>query len=240
MNQKLIMMNTLQYAWNAFTHLFYPHICAGCGNDALPEGSELCLRCIYGLPVTDFEVHADNPVEKIFAGRLQIEAAGAHCYFSKRSPIQHMLHQLKYGGNRALGHQLGIMLGTALVQSTRFNGIDLIIPMPLFAARERRRGYNQAAVLCGGIAAVTGVPVCTVLVYRAEATETQTKKNRVERWNNMQGKFWVPDDTMAKNRHLLLVDDVVTTGATLEACGSVLLKIPGVRLSVAVLCFASD
>ncbi|MCF3110865.1 ComF family protein [Niabella sp. CC-SYL272] len=240
MNEKLIIMNTLQQAWSAFTHLFYPHICAGCGSDALPAGSELCLSCIYGLPVTDFEMNAGNPVEKIFAGRLRIEAASAHCYFSKRSAIQHMLHQLKYGGNQALGRQLGMLLGTGLMQSARFKDIGLLVPMPLFAARERRRGYNQAAVLCGGIAAVTGIPVCTTLIYRTAATESQTKKSRVDRWNNMQGKFSVPDASVAVNQHLLLVDDVVTTGATLEACGSVLLKIPGVRLSITVLCFASN
>ncbi len=233
-------MNTLHYTWSALTHLFYPHICAGCGSDALPAGSELCLSCIYELPVTDFEVHADNPVEKIFAGRLRVAAAGAHCYFSKKSSIQHLLHQLKYGGNRALGHQLGTIMGTALARSMRFNDVDLIVPMPLFAARERRRGYNQAELLCGGIAAIMGMPVCNTLVYRSESTETQTRKNRVERWINMQGKFRVPVDSVIQNRHLLLVDDVVTTGATLEACGSVLLKIPGVKLSVAVLCFASD
>jgi len=233
-------MNTLQRFWGAFAHLFYPHVCAGCGSDALPENSELCLSCLYDLPVTGFENHADNPVEKIFAGRLRIESASAHYYFSKQSPIQYILHQIKYGGNRQLAHQLGIMVGTALKESLRFNMVDLIIPMPLFIKRERERGYNQAGVLCGGMAAVMNLPVCTELVYRSRETDTQTKKNRIDRWNNIRGKFSVLDGTPAVHRHLLLVDDVITTGATLEACGSVLLEIPGVKLSIAVLCFASD
>ncbi|SDE30262.1 ComF family protein [Niabella drilacis] len=233
-------MNTLQRFWGAFSHLFYPHVCAGCGSDALPQSSALCLSCLYELPATGFEDHADNPVEKIFAGRLRVEAACAHYYFSKQSPMQHILHQVKYGGNRELAHQLGVTLGAALKRSPRFSTVDLLVPMPLFITRERERGYNQAGILCSGIAAVIGRPVCTRLVYRSKATATQTKKNRIDRWNNMQGKFSVPDDTPAANRHLLLVDDVVTTGATLEACGSVLLRIPGVKLSIAVLCFASD
>ncbi|MGJ7031142.1 ComF family protein [Niabella hirudinis] len=233
-------MKTVQRFWSAFSHLFYPHVCAGCGSDALPQNSELCLSCLHGLPVTGFEDNARNPIEKIFSGRIRVEEACAHYYFSKQSAMQHILHQVKYGGNRALAQQLGVAQGAALKRSSRFSSIDLIVPMPLFIARERERGYNQALVLCGGIASVIDRPVCAKLVYRSQATATQTKKNRIDRWNNIQGKFSVPDGAPAANRHLLLVDDVVTTGATLEACGNVLLKIPGVKLSIAVLCFASD
>ncbi|WP_018626914.1 ComF family protein [Niabella aurantiaca] len=233
-------MNTVQRVFGAFFHLFYPHVCAGCGSDALPASSELCLSCLHGLPVTGFENHPDNPVEKIFAGRLRIEEACAQYYFLKQSSIQEVLHQLKYSGNRALGHQLGVLLGTALKRSERFNTIDLIVPMPLFSSRQRERGYNQAEILCAGIAAVMDRPVCKQLVYRSERTASQTKKNRIDRWNNMQGKFRIADGTPGRGRHLLLVDDVVTTGATLEACGSVLLEIPDVKLSIAALCFASD
>ncbi|ANH83430.1 phosphoribosyltransferase [Niabella ginsenosidivorans] len=225
---------------NALIHLFYPHICAGCASDALPLNSQLCLQCLHELPATGFEGHANNPVEKIFAGRIRFEAATARYYFSKGSPLQHMMHQLKYGGNKALGHQLGIEFGNALKASGRFRAIDAIVPMPLYSARERKRGYNQAAVLAKGIAEVLNKPVWETIVCRAEPTETQTKKNRTERWKNMQGKFFIIDNQKAIDQHLLLVDDVVTTGATFEACGSVILEITGARLSIAALCYAND
>ncbi|MBZ4189107.1 ComF family protein [Niabella beijingensis] len=233
-------MNALLRLRNALLQLFYPHVCAGCGTDVLPAAGELCLLCLNELPVTGFEGHPDNPVEKIFAGRLKLEAASAQYYFIKHTPLQFILHQFKYRGNQQLGLQLGMLLGNALQRAQRFQTVDLIVPMPLYRARMRKRGYNQAALLCEGIAAVLGKPVCTDLVYRNASTETQTTKSRIERWANMQGKFSLGHPAIAENRHLLLVDDVVTTGATLEACGSVLLEIPGVRLSVVTLCFASS
>ncbi len=223
---------------DSLLHFLFPHTCCGCGTDILPEDSTLCLRCLHALPETCFEWHPSNPAEKMFWGRLPLQSAGATYYFTKESLVQHLMHQLKYKGNKELGIQLGMLMGEALKKSGRFTA-DALIPLPLFPAKEKRRGYNQATVLCEGISATMHIPVWDQVVKRPEHTETQTKKGRVERWKNMEGKFIVHDPALLQNKRLLLVDDVVTTGATLESCGAELLKIPGVQLSIATLCIAT-
>lgn len=219
-------------------HWLFPHICAGCGSDILNQESLLCMRCIEGLPETNFEWFAGNPVEKRFWGRLPIEHASAHYYFTRESLIQQLMHQFKYKRNRDLGFQLGKMMGENLFRSRRF-GIDAMVPLPLFPSKEKRRGYNQATVLCEGMAKSLSVPVLNDVIIRSHHTETQTKKGRIERWQNMEGKFLLVRPEAVKNKHLLLVDDVITTGATLEACGMELLTGENVKLSIATLCSAT-
>ena len=190
------------------------------------------------MPETNFEMHSGNPVEKIFWGRLPLTAATAQFYFTKESLMQHLMHQFKYKGNKELGLQFGRMMGDQLKRSNRFN-VDALIPLPLFPAKEKRRGYNQATILCDGMAEIMNVPVLDKVIIRPQHTETQTKKGRLERWKNMEGKFVLTNPEMIRNKHILLVDDVVTTGATLEACGNELLKAGNVQLSIATLCAAS-
>ena len=149
------------------------------------------------------------------------------------------MHQFKYKGNKDLGKQLGYLMGDDLLQSERFKHIEALIPLPLFAGKEKRRGYNQAFVLCEGIAEIMKVEVLKDVIGRAQHTETQTKKGRVERWINIEGKFELISPEKIQNKNILLVDDVITTGATLEACGQELIKATGVSLSIAALCFAS-
>ena len=232
-------MITLKEIKESFLHLLFPHICAGCGSDIVSEESVLCIRCMDAMPETNFELHPDNPVEKIFWGRLPLAAATAQFYFTKESLMQHLMHQFKYKGNKELGLQLGRIMGDQLKRSGRFTGVDALVPLPLFPSKEKRRGYNQAAVLCEGIAESIKVPVWDKIITRPWHTETQTKKGRMERWKNMEGKFVLADAAITGNKHLLLVDDVVTTGATLEACGNELLKTENVMLSVVTLCMAS-
>jgi ComF family protein len=223
---------------DSFLHLFFPHICKGCGSDHLNEESGLCMRCMEALPETNFEEHPDNPVEKIFWGRLPLVSAAAQFYFTKESLMQHLLHQFKYKGDKELGLQLGRIMGNQLEFSGRFI-VDALIPLPLFPAKEKRRGYNQAMVLCEGISAMMNIPVWNDVIIRPQYTETQTKKGRLERWKNMEGKFNLIRAADLYNKHVLLVDDVITTGATLEACGNELLKAENCQLSVATLCVAS-
>jgi ComF family protein len=222
---------------NDFSHIFFPHICTGCGTDVLNYGSALCIRCIDQLPLTNFHLHANNPVEKYFWGRIPVTNATAFCHFTKESLIQHLLHELKYKGNKDIGKFLGRMMGHALRVSNRFNDIDALIPLPLFAAREKKRGYNQATVLCDGMAEIMKLPVLKDAAVRLSATETQTHKTRVERWQNMEGRFQLTNEVVISNKHILLVDDIVTTGATLEACGQELLKAENIRLSIATLAY---
>ena len=219
-------------------HLFFPHICAGCGSDIISEESALCMHCIADLPETNFENYPGNPVEKIFHGRLQLVNAAAQYYFTRESMMQRLMHQFKYKGNKELGYQLGRMMGESLKRSGRFN-IDGLIPLPLFPVKEKRRGFNQAAILCEGIREVMNVPVLYHVVTRPQHTASQTNKGRIERWKNIEGKFELSNPGAVCNKHILLVDDVVTTGATLESCGSELLKAEKVRLGAATLCIAS-
>jgi len=224
---------------DSLLHLLFPHVCAGCGSDILNRESLLCMRCTDSLPETNFELHPNNPVEKIFWGRIPLLSATAQYYFTKESLMQHLMHQFKYKGNKELGLQLGRFMGEQLLQSGRFDTISALIPLPLFPSKEKKRGYNQATVLCRGMAESMKIPVLEKIITRPHHTATQTKKGRIERWRNMEGKFMLTDTAALCNKHVLLVDDVVTTGATLEACGAEILKAENVRLSVAALCVAS-
>ena len=218
--------------------LVFPHVCKGCGSDLLDESSELCIRCIASLPETFFHMHANNPVEKTFWGRVPLVAATAQYYFTQESLIQHLMHDFKYKEGKDLGLQLGRMMGLAFSKTNRFSSIEALIPLPLFPKKERKRGFNQATILCEGISEVMNIPVLTKAVARNVHTDTQTHKGRIERWKNMEGKFEVQDPDAIAGKHLLLVDDVITTGATLEACAMTLLEIENVRVSVATLCVA--
>lgn len=224
---------------DSFLHVLFPHVCNGCGSDAISEQSTLCMQCISEMPETNFHLYNNNPIEKIFWGRLPLVNATAQYYFTKDSLMQRLMHQLKYKGNKELGRQLGRLMGDSLQKTNRFQIIDALIPLPLFAAREKRRGYNQAAILCEGIAEVMNIEILRDVLVRVQHTETQTKKGRIERWQNMEGKFEVVKHEKIQDKHVLLIDDVVTTGATLEACGNELIKVMDTRLSIATFCFAS-
>ena len=220
-------------------HLFYPHVCTGCGTDLLPVDNLLCLECITHLPHTRYAQYANNPIEKIFWGRLPVTAAHSEFYFAKESLIQHLIHQLKYKSNQQIGMYLGELTGTSLMNSNRFQHLDYIVPLPLYPDKERKRGYNQAAVICEGMSAVMNVPVLLNNVVRRHSTETQTKKHRAERWENVSGSFMINEPAKLEGKNILLVDDVITTGATLEACGSVIASIKGTKLSIATLSMAT-
>jgi len=230
-------MEAIKDVFSGLAHIFFPHLCVGCGSDIINKEQLLCVQCINQLPATNFELYANNPVEKIFWGRAAIISASCQFYFTKNSILQHILHQFKYKGKKDIGIYFGQMIGKALSQSNRFANIDALIPLPLFASREKNRGYNQAAVLAEGISSVMKLPVLENVIERITATATQTKKNRIERWQNIDGKFMVKDQKVIKDKHILLVDDVITTGATLDACANELLQAEGVRVSIATLAY---
>lgn len=221
-----------QYASDV-VHLLYPQVCIGCGTDVIETGSTLCAQCFSGLPVTDYFRYAGNPVERLFAGRILVQQAGSAFYFTKKSVLQNVMHEVKYRGNLEAGLFMGKQTGIALQQSKRFDDIDVIVPMPLSNRRLQQRGYNQSAIIAKGIAAVLKKPVVESIAIRKLNTETQTGKDRTSRWQTMQHAFAVSDAGALQGKHVLLADDIVTTGATLEACGATLLQIPGVKLSIA-------
>jgi ComF family protein len=231
-------MQILKKLFSNTLHLFYPHVCTGCGSDLLQEVNQLCLQCINHLPETNFATHANNPIEKIFWGRIPIAAAHSQFYFEKESLVQHLIHQLKYKNNTAIGIYIGELMGKTLLNSGRFSNIDYLIPLPLFADKEHKRGYNQAKIICDGLSTVMNVPVITGNVNRQRFTQTQTRKHRNERWENVEGSFVIKNPAALKGKNILLVDDVITTGATLEACGSLLTQTEGVQLYIATLAHA--
>jgi ComF family protein len=216
-----------------FLQLFYPHYCEGCGSDMLYAGQFLCSRCLISLPATGFFARADNPVEKIFYGRTDISAAGAAFFFTKQSLMQHLLIELKYRGNKEAGYFLGRMMAYALSASDRFHFVEAMVPLPLHPKKENSRGYNQAGLICKGIAEVWQKPVLEQAIIRREFTETQTHQNRIGRWENMLGVFEVTEPEQLENRHLLLVDDVITTGASLEACATAIRSAADCQISIA-------
>ena len=217
-------------------HLFFPHTCAACGTANLGPDAGICAECLSTLPATGFLREPGNPVEKIFWGRLKLENAGACCFFTKKSRVQRALHQVKYHHRQDAGQQLGNWMGHQLASTPWFGAIDLLLPMPLHPKRRAERGYNQAELLCSGISQVTGKTSDPGVLARISATRSQTSQHRQERWENMQGVFTVTDPDRLKGQHILLIDDVVTTGATLEAMGMQLTGIPGLTLSIC--CFA--
>ena len=229
-------MSNATKAVNDLLHLFFPHICAGCGTDVVSLDHRLCLHCISELPITNFFEQSGNPVERKFYGRLDIDKAASAYFFTKDSIISSLIYELKYKGNKELGNYLGELLGHLLVKS-HFNNIDVFVPLPLNAKRLRKRGYNQSTLLCEGIAKVYNRPILNNAVVRKVNTETQTHRGRITRWENMDGVFEVAEPHLLQDKHILLVDDVVTTGASLEACGTEILKVEGTTLSLATLAY---
>ncbi|WP_255155209.1 ComF family protein [Ferruginibacter sp. HRS2-29] len=228
---KQIFTNTL--------HLFYPAFCLGCGSDLVNKNQLLCLQCIISLPHTGFEKMPENPVEKIFRGRVNIKAAHSEFYFSKGQVIQQLIHQLKYKGNQEAGIYLGKIMADKLLAVPYFADIDYLVPLPMFPAKEFKRGYNQATIICNGMSEVMNIPVSVNNIVRRHATETQTRKHRTERWENVADSFQVNFPALLEGKHILLVDDVLTTGATLEACCLAMAAIPGISVSLATLAIAS-
>ena len=178
----------------------------------------------------------NNPVEKTLRGRIRFRAAASLLYFTPSSLTQHLVHQIKYRGSRDLARYLGQLTALSLCSSGRFADIDAVVPLPLHRSREEERGYNQAELIAEGMAQIMQLPLLSDALAREKATRTQTHQTREERWANVNGRFRIRGSGLAG--HILLVDDVITTGATLDACGSLVNSIPGTTLSIATLAFA--
>lgn len=219
--------------------LVYPNLCCGCGASLYRGEKVICTSCVAKMPRTNYHRYHDNPIDKIFWGRVKLENATSFFLFIKGSPYQNMLHHLKYRGRRDVGICLGEMFGRDLLEAPGFSQINCIIPVPLHPDKERKRGYNQSQVIAEGLANVLGIAVETNVLKRQVFTQTQTKKSRYERWENVEEVFDVQNPGLIEGKHVLLVDDVLTTGATLEGCAHKLLKINGVKISVATLAFAT-
>ena len=219
-------------------HLFYPQLCVACGADT-PGGQVcFCLPCRTKLSPTEMHQHRENEFTERFWGRLRLEGGAAMYHFTRKSPIQRALHQLKYQNQPQVGVKIGREFGRVLLQSPVFRTVEGILPVPLHPRKERQRGYNQSAMLAQGLAEAMDLPVVTGALVRPLFTTTQTRKKRMERFENVGEVFAIRRSVDLRGRHLLLVDDILTTGATLESCGQLLLSVPGTTLSMATIAIA--
>jgi len=218
-----------------FFGLLYPKLCEVCGNTLTAHEKVFCLSCLYHLPRTGYWNEAANPVEKVFWGRVHVENACALFFFGKGSRYRKLLHKLKYNGNKEIGVELGRQLGKELKKSPRYQSVEIIVPVPLHPKKQRRRGYNQSEQIAMGINEATGWEVNTTALVRNTFTESQTRKSRMERWENVSEVFRLQQPEVLQGKHVLLVDDVLTTGSTLEACIIQLQKAEGCKVSVATL-----
>ncbi|MEZ2337017.1 ComF family protein [Mucilaginibacter sp. RCC_168] len=221
-----------------FVSLLFPELCPACQTSLVVNEYIICSDCRYNLPYTNFHLQADNIVAQQFYGKIKVEAAYALYYFTKGGKVQNLMHHFKYKGMQQIGNLLGHIAGTQLAQNPVFNTVDLIIPVPLHKKRFQERGYNQSARFAEGLAEKLNAMVEDHNLLRTIATATQTHKSRFARFENMQDVFMIKHPEKLINKHVLLVDDIITTGSTLEACGMELLKIPGLTLSIATIAYA--
>ena len=219
-------------------HLVYPKICVACGENLMSHEDHICTNCLYNLPKTNYHQSDSNPVARLFWGRVNIFRACSFFFFNKGSKFQKLIHKLKYDGRKEIGYELGSHFGCDLTSSEDFNSVDVIIPVPLHSSKEKLRGYNQSTWIARGISASMNKPIDNDNLKRLIANETQTKKTRFERWENVQSVFHVSNPKALENKHVLLVDDVVTTGSTLEACATELARISNIKISIATLAVA--
>lgn len=225
--------------WNAFIGLLYPEFCAACNANLVTQEKVICTKCLYELPKTHFHKVKGNPIEQIFWGRIPINHATAFYFFQKGSKYQRLIHQLKYKNRPDIGIELGKHFAADLTTEQKFNAIDYIIPVPLHKKKKHLRGYNQSEMIGKGLAELLPAELDTRSLIRKTFTKTQTKKGRFERWENVSSVFKVTHPDKLQGKHVLLVDDILTTGATLEACAQTLLEIEGIKISIATLGYTS-
>jgi ComF family protein len=231
-------MGYLYDFWDDCISLLFPRLCYACGNHLLRNEKLICTECYVVIPRTNYHTDKNNPVAMLFWGRCLIEKAAAFSYYNKGSRIRRLIHNLKYNGIKDLGYELGRLYGLSLHSSGFTDDIDMIIPVPLHPAKQRIRGFNQSELICRGLSETVSLPVDISSLERIVVSATQTKRSRYDRWTNVEGIFRVTDPLKISGKHILLVDDVITTGSTIESCTTELLKTEGVRVSVVALAFA--
>ena len=229
--------NKLSVIGESLLGLFYPRLCPACSEVLYGNENILCLKCMSEFPRTGFHLDPENDMARLFWGRVMIDNAAAFFYYQKGSRFQNLIHEMKYYRQKLLGINLGRWFGEELTD-TAFHNADMIHPVPLHPAKLKERGYNQSEQVATGLSEALGIPLETSLIERVVNTDTQTRKTKYERWSNVEGIFRVTKPDKLKNRHVLLVDDVVTTGSTLEACAAPVLVLEGTAVSVLTLGFA--
>lgn len=219
-------------------HLFFPELCVACEAELPMRSSCFCIGCHLKLLPSDMYLQLENEFTMRFWGRLNLHAGAAYFYFNRRTPIQHAFHQLKYHNQPGIGVQLGQAFGRLLARSPVFAPVELIVPVPLHPRKEKIRGYNQSAMIAKGLSETMDRPFDPKALRRTLYNTSQTKKKRLDRFQNVSQAFELARPHQIEGKHILLVDDVLTTGATLEHCGRLILEAPGSHLSMATLAIA--
>lgn len=225
--------------WNNLLNLFFPNLCKVCEKPLIEGEEQICLGCLCDLPHTGYHKQANNPVEQLFIGKTPIEHATAYLHYEKGGKVQSLIHSLKYHDNKELGYLLGRQVARELLAAgSPICEADLLLPVPLHPRKKRKRGYNQSEWIAAGIRSVLNIPIDTDSLSRTAYTSTQTRKAIYDRWQNVCSIFKANQTESLKNKHILLVDDVITTGATISACIQALSDIPGIRISILALSIA--
>ena len=234
-------MTRISNFWYRLLDVLAPRLCVVCGRRLSLTEPVLCASCNMHLPRTGFQFSAsDNPMARLFWGLIPVERAAALFFYEAGSPTSSIVYDLKYHDHPEIGVEMGRLLGREFAEAGFFDGIDAIIPVPLARSRERHRGYNQSRCIAKGIADATGLPLCDKVLRRTKFKRSQTQMRHWERQENVADVFRLRDASAVGGRHVLLVDDVVTTGATMTACARELLNAGGVRLSLLSLGFTKS
>lgn len=218
-----------------FFSLIFPDYCAGCDRLLIKDEDALCIKCQALLPRTHIHDQRDNKLERVFWGRAELVSATAFLKMPKVGTVHNMIHDLKYHDNKSIGHRLGALFGNELKQSQRMSDFDVVVPVPLHPKKLAIRGYNQCDCICEGLSEAMNIPVSKDNLVRTVFNPTQTRKSRYSRWENVESIFKVKFPSDFAGKRLLLVDDVITTGSTIEACAQVLRQVTDLKLSVGAL-----
>ncbi|MDR1594279.1 MAG: ComF family protein [Prevotellaceae bacterium] len=229
----------LQRIWDGLTGLVFPDFCEVCGTPLVRGERYICMSCLYKMPRTRFWEKEDNEIAKLFWGKVNIERACSLFYFRKGSDYRPMIHKLKYKGKYNIGLRLGEELGVCLDKASLYSDISMLVPVPLHPAKERMRGYNQSEYIAYGLSNIMNLPVEKRNLIRTKYTQTQTRKSSTERWENVREVFDVRDKSRLNGEHILLIDDVITTGATIESCASTILNNCQCKVSIASIGYTS-
>lgn len=224
--------------FNYLINLFFPKVCAGCHTILIPNETVLCTTCRHEMPLTQYHLDPKNEAVKKFYGKIAIEHASALLYFNKKGIVQELIHNLKYRGHEEIGTVLGNWYVEDLKELVLEVPFDIVIPVPLHPKKFRERGYNQVTTFGKAVAKGLNIDYDGAILYRKKYSKTQSKKNLAGRSDNIENLFDIIAAEENQNKHFLIVDDVLTTGATLEACARALLKIPGAKISIVCMAIA--
>ena len=233
----LILLKRFYKALSGFTGLIFPRLCAACGANLYDRENLICSKCLYDFPLTGFADFRNNMMAELFWGRIPLMYCTSWFYYMKDSKYQNIIHHLKYDGQRHIGLEAGKMFGAELAK-TPFSEADIIVPVPMHPKKQRKRGFNQSEIIARGMAESMGKDIVAGAMERIRQTDSQVSRSRYERWENVEGIFRVRKPHLLAGKHILLVDDVVTTGSTLEACASEILKLQGTTVSTVTLAVA--